>query len=67
MQRLMLAPADLLLRVQKQHVEGKLVTRDGSPVTLPFTGMLVTEDGRCGYLIRTDIVHLVPEQAIIID
>lgn len=66
-QRLRLADADLVQRLQAQQAEGKLLNCAGRAVAERPDAALVREDGRFAYLIVDQIPIMLVDEAVPLD
>lgn len=63
-ERLTIAPADLVARLNAAISAGKIITRGGEPVREPVDGGLVRADQRVLYPIRDEIPIMLVDEAI---
>jgi len=63
-QRVSLAPADLLARLQARQAAGELLNRAGGALKEPLTGALLREDGAIVYSILDGIPIMLIDEGI---
>ena len=66
-QPLAMAPDDLLARVNEAIREGRITTRDGTPVTEELREGLVDQGGAYLYLVRDSIPVMLVGESIALD
>jgi uncharacterized protein YbaR (Trm112 family) len=63
-QVLVVAPAEVVARINSQIAAGKILNRAGEKVLEPIDGGLTRQDGQFLYAIRKDIPVMLIDQAI---